>query len=90
MQSDRNKIRRHETGIRLCKVSWSNRTGYSVNLDGSGREKVCGFYGDRVADSVMSSIVVGDHCYVHMSYEQDRNGSDVDGVYRVSLKDGTA
>ncbi len=63
---------------------------YSVNLDGSGREKVCGFFGDRVADSVMSSIVVGDHCYVHMSYEQDRNGSDVDGVYRVSLKDGTA
>ena len=63
---------------------------YSVNLDGSGREKVCGFSGDRVAGNVMSSVVTGDNCYVHMAYAQDRNGSDVDGVYRVSLKDGTA
>ena len=64
---------------------------YSENLDGTGRKKVCGFSAkDRTGNWVDSSVVAGDFCYINMSFGQDRNGSDISGVYKISLSDGTA
>ena len=64
---------------------------YSENLDGTERKKVCGFSAeDRTGNWVDSSVVSGDFCYINMSFGQDRKGSDIRGIYRISLTNGTA
>lgn len=66
-------------------------TLYRIKADGSGREQVCKFQAeDRSGGTPEKSIIVDDECYVNVSYGQDKNGSDVNGVYRVSLDTGEA
>lgn len=64
---------------------------YSINLDGTQRTKICNFSNeDKTGGWIESSVVSGNTCYINMSFGQDRKGSDINGVYSVSLTDGTA
>lgn len=75
---------------------WVNEPGRSSLWrclpDGSNHEKVCTL---QVTDApsggqVISSFIRENDCYVQVSYPQDARGSDVDGLFRVSLPDGEA
>ena len=72
--------------------SLSGPSLWRCRLDGSGHEKVCSFHSEEgpSGGSVLSSILYGNECFVQVSYPQDQKGSDVDGLFRVSLKTGEA
>lgn len=74
-----------------AKPSGTDSVLYRMKPDGTDREKVCALQTeDRANGTVVYSDIIGQECYVIVEYNQDRNGSDVNGLYRVDLNTGKA